>query len=313
MPIDGEEGTTVDNPGVLIDGLRIGVLYESDEWSDHKLASEIERSLSDRGAQHGEACLIDMEGASFREKALACDVLVSRIFASGQFRGHSTSLKRAPLLMEEAERAGKLVLNPRRAHMFEVSKQASTNALAMAHVMVPRVYGCDRPSVLDPASFSYPCIIKPDCGGRTTHTFLAKSADEAASWLEQAPDIVFIVEEYIKPERGFLTRVEIVGSKPTLIVKRSIAENGLSAYRLGSTYERYEDCSFEIREAATHAAAALDFVFGSFDIIETRAGAYFIDANSVSNVSEDCTELFHYDLMQAHAQEICRLSMKQRS
>ncbi len=301
------------NPEALVDGLRIGVLYESDEWSDHKLAFEIERALSDQGAQHGEVCLIDMEGASFREEALACDVLVSRVFASGQFRGHGASLERAPLLMEEAERAGKLVLNPCRAHMFEVSKRASTNALAMAHVMIPRVYGCDRPSALDPGSFSYPCIIKPDCGGRTTHTFLAKSADEAASWLEQAPDIVFIVEEYIKPERGFLTRVEIVGGESTLIVKRSIAENGLSAYRLGSTYELYEDCSLEIREAATHAAAALDFVFGSFDIIETRAGAYFIDANSVSNVSEDCTELFHYDLMQAHAYEICRLSMKQRS
>lgn len=305
--------TTVDNPEALTDGLCIGVLYESDEWSDHKLASEIEQALSKQGMQHGEVRLINMEDASSCEEALACDVLVSRVFASGQFRGHSVSLKRASLVMEEAERVGKLVLNPCRAHVFEVSKQASTNALAMAHVMVPRVYGCDRPSVLDPNSFSYPCIIKPDCGGRTTHTFLAKSAGEAATWLEQAPDIAFIVEEYITPERGFLTRAEIVGGEPTLIVKRSIAENGLSAYRLGSTYELYEDCSLEIREAATRAAAALDFIFGSFDIIETHAGAYFIDANSVSNVSEDCTELFHYDLMQAHAQEICLLSMKQRS
>ncbi len=284
--------------------VRVGVLFESDEWSDHHLRAEIAKALSQEGLA-GEACLIDMEGERYREEALRCDVLVSRIFASAQFRGHSASLERVFALLEEAQAEGALVLNPPCAHGYEVSKKASTEALAKADVLTPMVYGCDRSRQLDPSSFRYPSIIKPDCGGRTTHTFLAENAKEARAWLSNAPDIVFIAEEYLVPERGFLTRVEVVGGQPTLIVKRSVTATGLSAYRLGSTYELYEDCSEDILRVVRKAARVLGFVFGSFDIIETDRGAFFIDANSVSNVSEDCTDLFQFDLMRAYAQEIC--------
>ena len=53
--------------------------------------------------------------------------------------------------------------------------------------------------------------------------------------------------------------------------------------------------------AARRAAEALSFVVGSFDVIETRRGFWFIDFNSQSNVSEDCDELYGMDLMAEHA------------
>ncbi len=288
------------------EGLRIGVLFESDEWSDHKLCSEIKKVLAQSTEVAGKACLINMEDEDAYDQALRCDALVSRVFASAQFRGHQTSLERVAMLLEDAQKQGILVLNPPCAHSFEISKDASTKALARAGILVPKVYGCAHASELNPAVFHYPCIIKPDCGGRTTHTFLARSVEEASMWLADAPDIVFIVEEYLFPERGYITRVEIVGGEPTLVIKRSVTETGLSAYRLGSVYEMYDDCPEEILDMARQAAKTLGFVFGSFDIIERDEGAFFIDANSVSNVSEDCTELFGYDLMRAHADEIVR-------
>ena len=91
----------------------IGVLYESDEWSDHKLAAELE-------ACGAPALLLDMEDAASMQAALACEMLVSRVFASARFRGHTASLKRMALLARTAEERGIPLVNPARAHFFEV-------------------------------------------------------------------------------------------------------------------------------------------------------------------------------------------------
>ena len=136
---------------------------------------------------------------------------------------------------------------------------------------------------------------------------VARTAEEARSFLETAPQIVFVVEDYIAPERGFITRVELVDGAVALIVKRSVVKGGLSAYHLGSRYELYSECAEEIRATAVLAGRALGIGFGSFDIIENGGRAYVIDANSVSNVSPDNTETFGgFDLMREYAQAIAK-------
>lgn len=277
----------------------IGVLYESDEWSDHKLAAELE-------ACGAPALLLDMEDAASVQAALACEMLVSRVFASARFRGHTASLKRMALLARTAEKRGIPLVNPARAHFFEVDKRLATETLAAAGLVTPAVYACALPKDVDPASLSYPCVLKPNCGGRTTCTAIARSAEEARSFLAGAPAIAFIAEEYVEPARGFLTRIEVVDGACALVVKRSVADNGLSAYRFGSTYAAYPDVPREVTDAAERAAAVLSFELGSFDVIECGRGPCIIDANSVSNVSEDCTELLGMDLMRAHAKAIAR-------
>ena len=284
--------------------LKIGILYESDEWSDHKLKDELIRAT----ASLGRPCiveLIDLEEPDALDEALNCDALIGRIFASAAFRGHRRSLAVMPKLAKQAEERDILLLNPERAHLFEVDKRLSTITLGEAGVDVPVIYAWGIPGSIDPSLAAYPCIMKPNCGGRTTFTTLASNRTELESALAEAPqDMEFLIEEYKQPVFGYITRVEIVGGKPRLVVKRSIAPNGLSAYHLGSTYELYEDVNSEILAAAERAAAALGFTFGSFDVVETPEGAYFIDANSVSNVSEDCTELFSYDMMRDYAETI---------
>ena len=117
----------------------------------------------------------------------------------------------------------------------------------------------------------------------------------------------FVVEDYIAPERGFITRVELVDGAVALIVKRSVVKGGLSAYHLGSRYGLYPECAEEIRATAVLAGRALGIGFGSFDIIENGGRAYVIDANSVSNVSPDNTETFGgFDLMREYAQAIAK-------
>ena len=295
--------------------LHIGVLYESDEWSDHKLADELARAFAEWLPDVPvEIRSINMEEPDCVTEALACDVLVSRVFASAAFRDHAASLAHMDELLVALPETDTSLINEPRAHAYEVSKLASSEALRAAGLHVPRIYQPGLPAEIDPATLPYPCIIKPDCGGRTTDTAIVHNAEEAAEFLATLPPAMpFLAQEYVAPERGFITRVEIAGGKVVLVVKRGIAENGLSAYRFGSTYELYPDVPAPIREAAERAAATLGFTFGSFDIIETDHGAFFIDANSVSNVSEDCTELFDLDLMRLYADEIAELVARRRA
>ena len=120
--------------------------------------------------------------------------------------------------------------------------------------------------------------------------------------MAEAPAIELIAEEYVEPARGFLTRIEVVDGACALAVKRSVADNGLSAYRFGSTYAAYPDVPRTVTDAAERGATVLSIELGSFDVIEGARGPCLIDANSVSNVSEDCTELLGMDLMRAHAE-----------
>lgn len=285
----------------------IGVLYESDEWSDHKLAAELATALAEMcGDDVPTVTMIDMTRGDCVERALACGMLVSRVFASARFRGHDAALESMERLVDEAAARGIVMINEPRAHRYEVSKVASTRALAEAGILAPTIIAFGMPEGLDASAFAYPCIIKPDCGGRSTHTLLAHDADEAGRFLAQAPEMPFVVQEYVEPEFGYVTRIEVVDDALPLIAKRSIGKGGLSSYHAGSTYELYPDCPDDVRDDALCAARALGIGFGSFDVIETGHGAYFIDANSVSNVSEDCTELFGFDLMRAHARGMAR-------
>ena len=143
----------------------------------------------------------------------------------------------------------------------------------------------------------YPCIVKPDCGGRTNCTFIVNNGKELRESLAGAPDAVFLAEEYIRPVKGFVTRLEIIGGVIKLALKRGVTENGLSAYRLGSKYEFYNDLPSRIGDTAIRAMECLRVEAGSMDIIENAEGFYIIDVNSVSNASEDNTRMFNFDLM----------------
>lgn len=281
----------------------VGILYESDEWSDWKLHAELEMALG-RSVR-----MIDMEATDCLERACACDVLVSRVFASAGFRGHAHAAAAMNELTSTLP-AGIELVNPARAHGFETSKARTASALAAAEIATPAVRALGRPDELAHLAddWSYPIVIKPDCGGRSTHTAVIRDADEARCFLADAPEIAFVVEDFIDAGAGYLTRVELVDGRVTLVVKRSIAASGLSSYHEGSTYEPYPDCPDAVHGAVLAAAEVTGIRFGSFDVIEDADGCpWVIDANSVSNVSEDCTELFGgFDLMREYARALAR-------
>lgn len=404
----------------------IGVLYESDEWSDWKLGRELEAACAritghveaaaegrlgttgadgDVGPVTGhfeddvptELCgttagkpataqrsespasagcvasadspgapsmrfvrMVNVEEPDCVEQAKRCELLVGRVFASAPFRGHFRAHGAMERVIAMADERGIPLINPGRAHRFEIDKRLAADTLRAAGISAPviiacgtperllgggtgqagRVHagapfcdgaddrggevGCDSRAVFDGhdeiermkahsedvlgeavESWPYPCVIKPNCGGRTTHTAVLHDSAQARTFLETAPAMEFIVEPFVESRGGFLTRLELVDGKLALAVKRSVAANGLSSYHEGSTYELYPDCPGPVVDAVLSAGQLLGIEFGSFDVIESDQGDVIIDANSVSNVSEDCTELFGgFDLMAAYAQAI---------
>lgn len=293
MEIDYMTGCAADRPAAAEPVL--GLLYESSEWSDFKLAQE----LAARGCR---VRMVDMERPDAVAVALACDALVSRVFASALARGHEASHTHMEAVVRVVEERGIPMVNPPRAHAFEISKRAAAEELARAGVAVPQVLAYGIPDAIEPGLLAFPCVAKPDCGGRSAQTAVLRNEAEVRAFFRAAPaGTVFIVEPYLRSRNGSITRIEIVGGRCAHIQKRSIAPNGLSSYHFGSVYEAYDDCPAAVRDAAERAADALGFALGSFDVIETEEAAVFIDANSVSNVSEDCEDLLGFDLMAEHA------------
>lgn len=278
----------------------IGILYESNEWSDHKLASELEA----RGLP---VTMINMEEPDYETRAYASELLVSRVFASGMFRGHELSHQRMPELLEQAKHRKIRVVNPSEAHFFEISKLVATRRLAQEGFLVPQIYACGFPEDCNEQDFVYPCVIKPNCGGRTTYTTIAHTPSEARSFLDSVPHMEFIIEEYLEPEKGFLTRVEIINANCALVVQRSVVANGLSSFHQGSTFARYDNPSKPLLRDCVDAANTLSFELGSFDVIERGQNYYFIDANSVSNCQKDFASKVDFDLMSAYADYIATL------
>ncbi len=280
--------------------MEIGILFESKEWSSYALLENINRLGST-------ASLIDMQENGNEEEILSCDMIVNRVFASAAFRSHQRSLDRMPAIIALLKEKNIPMINPYEAHFYEISKELATNTLAAHGFSVPKVYGVFTPAqVVKDKTIEYPCIVKPNCGGRTNFTFIVKNKSELYDSMKNVPDIEFIAEEYIDPVFGFLTRIEVIGRSCKLILKRSVTDNGLSAYHLGSTYAAYDDCSDEIQDAAVRAMDLLRIETGSMDIIENESGFYMIDINSVSNASEDNIEMFSFDLMKETADYIVR-------
>ena len=231
---------------------------------------------------------------------------MNRIFASAQFREHFRSLRETPQVIEYLKSKQIPMVNPYQAHYYEINKTLSTKVLEKNNIAVPLVYTTGYKKDIQKSDVQYPCIIKPNCGGRTNYTFIVHSDKELEDVLEKIPDIEMIVEEFMEPSYGYLTRIEVIDEECKLILKRGIAVNGLSAYHLGVKYQAYTDCPENVKNTALRAMKILEIESGSMDIIENEKGFYIIDVNSVSNASEDNTEMFQFDLMKEIAKYVVK-------
>ena len=273
--------------------MTVGILYESQEWSSTALRDYI----LEKGV---EAELLDLEKELELAEIFKHNLLLNRVFASAQFRGHTRSLKVIQELLPRIKAAGIELINPAPAHYYEISKYRTTQKLISEGIPSPEIYcrfkGSEAPSF---NQIKYPCVLKPDCGGRTNYTYILENKEELENALNEIKNchFDFIIQRYIPTSRGFTTRIEIIDHSCYSIMKRYVTEGGLASYNLGSQYEEYQECSPEIRDTALKAARILKIEMGSMDIIENGEKYYIIDVNSVSNFAEENIEMFGFNLI----------------
>lgn len=193
---------------------RIHVLHENAEW-----VVPLEAAFREQGLPY-EAWFLD-SGLVDLGAAPPDGVFYNRMSASSHTRGHRYAPELTHAVLNWLELHGRRVVNGSRALYLEVSKVAQYTALERAGITVPAtIAAVGRDAVLDAADRlgQWPFVLKPNRGGKGLGVQLFDSKEALAAFLEDpgdsAPiDGVWLVQEYVRPERPFIIRCEFIGGR----------------------------------------------------------------------------------------------------
>jgi len=189
------------------------VIHENDEWVVPLRAAFRQRAIPfaewfvDGGA-------IELAGIPPQ------GVFYNRMSASSHTRAHRYAVELTAPLLAWLHAHGQRVVNGRRALQLEVSKFEQYLALQAVGVPTPRTFAANgRTEVLAAARAlgTTPFIVKPNRGGKGLGVRLFHSLEE----LERAPetdaaaslDGIELVQEYIRPARDTISRMEFIGGR----------------------------------------------------------------------------------------------------
>jgi hypothetical protein len=193
---------------------KIHVLHENAEW-----VVPLEGALCEQGLPY-ELWFVD-EGTVDLAAQPPEGVFYNRMSASSHTRGHRFAPELTHVVLNWLERSGRRVVNSSRALYLEISKVAQYAALERAGIRVPRtIAAVGRDKVLEAVRRldQAPFILKPNRGGKGLGVQLFQSMNALATFLdapgEATPiDGVWLVQEYVQPERPFITRCEFIGGR----------------------------------------------------------------------------------------------------
>jgi glutathione synthase/RimK-type ligase-like ATP-grasp enzyme len=272
--------------------LSVGILYESIEWSNQHLCELLNSSGID-----AELINLETEPICF-ERILKHRLMVNRLFPSAPFRGYNRAFNVAGNILKIVKDYQIPLINPFEAYAYDCSKMCAAKAMSQTEIPVPKFYAYfSAPEQLERNMLHYPCILKPDCGGRSLFTYIINNRKELEQALREIPNTPFVIQDYIKPVKKYTTRVEIVGENIMSVMKRYVGSKAISSYHAGSVFEEYPDCPDRIIEASFKALHTLRIEMGSLDIIESQRDA-------TSNFSADNVEMFGFDPIQVMAEYI---------
>ena len=271
-------------------------LYDSDEWSNHYLIAYLQKNSVPVKAVNFENELIKPE--DYANYIL----IVNRLFPSAYFRGNYKTHFEAACFIESLYHMGIPMINSYESFIYDFSKLKTHEALLEAGLPVPCCYS--RSSSFKPDAVRYPCVIKPDQGGRSFDTHIVYSEHDLRLILEDLPPVEYIIQEYIQPDLQHTLRVEVVGEKILSVFERTMDEQGLSAYSRGSRYKKIRRLSSPLEHDCRKVMRSLNLRMGSFDIIFRQGKHYFIDVNATSNYAEDDIETNGFNPLDDMAKEM---------
>lgn len=189
------------------------VIHENDEW-----LVPLREAFDDLGIPWVEWFV--NEGSLDLGSVPPQGVFYNRMSASSHTRAHRFSVELSEPLLAWLQAHNRRVVNGRRALQLEVRKFEQYLALQSFGIRTPATIAASgREEILRAArTFNRtPFIVKPNRGGKGLGVQLYNSVEELESQLNDhepvSLDGIALVQEYIKPAAGHITRMEFIGGK----------------------------------------------------------------------------------------------------
>ncbi|MFC1724118.1 RimK family alpha-L-glutamate ligase [candidate division KSB1 bacterium] len=271
--------------------MSIGILYESDEWSNWRIKNLIE--------SHGiKTNYIYIENFKLSGGKFPDRLYINRVFPSAGMRGNNKALKNTSGILEVLNNLKIPVINSFNAFLYDCSKVKTYDKLLGIKINIPEYYFIGDLKSINSfiKKISFPAVLKKDCGGRSFDLNIIRNAGDLQKLNIKIESDCWIIQEFIEPVKEFTTRVEIVDGKIMTVLKRYLGKGGVSSYSTASRYEVYNDCPLDIKEDSIKIMNFLEIEMGSIDFIETESGInYVIDVNATSNFTPDYIPLLGFD------------------
>ncbi len=193
---------------------KIYVIHENDSWVDplFKSLEELNVPFCDWFINDGKLNLNDVPPEG---------VFYNRMSASAHSREHRYAVELTESILSWLELHHRKVINNRNALGLEVRKSEQQLWLNRFGILTPKTIVANNKKDLLMASIElniFPFIVKPNRGGKGLGVKLYQSVKQLTIDLEadnipDSLDGILLVQEYIKPKDGRITRMEFIGGK----------------------------------------------------------------------------------------------------
>jgi hypothetical protein len=312
--------TAADEGEVMRNSRTLAIYYEHPDWF-RPLFAELDRRAVPFIA-------LDATRHSYdpRELEIPYAALFNRMSPSAYLRGHGHGIFYTLQYLNHLENAGIRVINGQKAFAIEISKARQLSLLDSLLLPYPRARVINSPSVAVSAAdgLRFPIVVKANIGGSGAGIVRFNSRAELSNAVENRQldlgiDQTALVQEYIPPRGGHITRVETLGGKYLYAIKvfttgetfnlcpADICQttNGVElarsachadAPRSSLRVERFDPPPDVIRSVERIVQAAEIDVGGVEYIIDDRDGSLrYYDINALSNFVADAPRVVGFD------------------
>jgi hypothetical protein len=260
------------------------------------------------------------------EKQKSYAVVFNRMSPSAYLRGHGHGIFYTLQYLNHLRNLGSRVINGEKAFGIEISKARQLSLLDSLNLPYPKAFVINSPSLAVEASESlrFPIVVKANIGGSGAGIVRFDSRDALVSAVENGRidlgiDQTALVQEFIPPRGGHITRVETLGGKYLYAIRVFTAGETFNlcpadicqttdgvelarvacpvdAPRSGLQVEAFTPPLDVIRSVERIAQAAQIDVGGIEYIIDDRDGSLlYYDINALSNFVADATRVIGFD------------------
>jgi glutathione synthase/RimK-type ligase-like ATP-grasp enzyme len=260
------------------------------------------------------------------EKEKSHEVVFNRMSPSAYLRGHGHGIFYTLQYLNHLESLGTRVINGEKAFSIEISKSRQLSLLDSLNLPYPKAFVINSPSLAVEASESlrFPIVVKANIGGSGAGIVRFDSREALRSAVENGRidlgiDQTALVQEFIPPRGGHITRAETLGGKYLYAIRvfttgetfnlcpADICQTTdgvelarvacpVDAPRSGLKVEAFQPPLDVIRSVERIAQAARIDVGGIEYIIDDRDGSLlYYDINALSNFVADATRVIGFD------------------